>query len=91
MQEHVFGQDPLEGHEQLKLLRERDFYLHMPSMEELFENVQYSDGLPFKQAVRHFFSLTQSFVTLLQNYFMCCPPSPLVLLTFFKMTFSPFK
>ena len=39
VQEHVFGQDPLEGHEQLKLLRERDFYLHMPSMEELFEKL----------------------------------------------------
>ena len=39
VQEHVFGQDPLKGHEQLKLLREHDFYLHMPSMEEPFKNV----------------------------------------------------
>ena len=65
VQEHVFGQDPLEGHDQLQLLRERDFYAHMPSMEELFENIPHSDGLLCKQAVRHFLSLTQSFATLI--------------------------
>lgn len=64
-EEHVFGEDPLQGYPQLQQLRERDFHLRFPTLEEVFQNILHSDGSQFKATVHHFISLTSSFARLL--------------------------
>ena len=60
-EEHAFGRDPLEGSIELQQSRERDFRLHFPSMELIFQNILHDDGSLFREAIHLFIHLTHSF------------------------------
>ena len=65
--EHGFGRDPLEGHQSLQQLRERDFFQRFPSMELVFQDVLHHGGNLCKDAVQFFIHLTISFSELVTN------------------------
>ena len=59
--EHVFGQDPLQGHASLQALRERDFRRRYPNMHVLFVGILHGNPSQFKQALLYFIMLTERF------------------------------
>lgn len=66
--ESQFGYDPLISYPHLSRLRERDFYLRHPSMEEVMECVLHGNTAVFKQAIKDFIELTRSFSRLEPDY-----------------------
>ena len=63
--ESTFGIDPLTGHHELQVLRQRDFYSRYPSMEEIFTDVLHNGGVMLREAILTFIELSDSFAELL--------------------------
>ena len=61
----VYGYDPLHDHPELQALRERDFLAYYPEMKHVFESILHSDGEMFKNCIKQFLRLTNSFSQLL--------------------------
>lgn len=70
-EEHTFGKDPLQG-PHLQNLREHDFYLKYPNMQTIFNDILHGNGTVFRQAIKYFIQLTQSFGQLVQHPCKVC-------------------
>ena len=64
--ESCFGCDPLRGHENLQVLRDRDFSARYPDMHMIFQDVLHRSPQMFRSAIAYHIELTNSFTSLLQ-------------------------
>ena len=54
----AFGEDPLDGHDELMRRREEAFFVKFPSFDPIFHAVANGDGSLFKEAILLFVSIT---------------------------------
>ena len=65
--ESSFGTDPLASHPRLSMLRERDFMVKHPSLDDIMRSLLHGDFDQFKLAVTDFIQLTRSYSRVIGN------------------------